>query len=74
MSHLLQQIMSESEWLKNDDFYIMLKHISGNCDESSHRTIGCKFARLVWDDLPEIGRMALARAEELHCLQMAFLE
>jgi len=47
----------------SEDYFGLLEKLAPSISERTQRQITCAFARLVWDDLPEIGREGLLLAE-----------
>lgn len=57
--------MPNVDWQETDDFHRMLQHVGATCSTRSQRRIACEFARLVFDDLPLLGKTALEYAENM---------
>lgn len=53
------------DWQETDDFHRMLQHVGATCSTQLQRHIACEFAHLVFDDLPPLGKAALAFAENM---------
>lgn len=59
------ELMSNIDWQETDDFNRMLQHVGATCSTRSQRRIACELARLVFDDLPQPAKKALAYAENM---------
>jgi hypothetical protein len=59
------EMMPNADWQEADDFHRMLQHVGATCSTRSQRRIACEFARLVFDDLPQLGKTALEYAENM---------
>ena len=57
--------MPNADWQETDDFHRMLQHVGATRPTPSQRRIACEFARLVFDDLPLLGKTALEYAENM---------
>ncbi|QHT70149.1 hypothetical protein GXP67_27635 [Rhodocytophaga rosea] len=47
-----------------EDYWTLLRKNRDTISEATHRKIACSFARLVWNDLDELGKKAKIVAEE----------
>ncbi len=55
--------MNEQQWKSSTDLNEMLDFLQDKCSEKTHRKISCNFSRLVWDDLPDLGKRGIELAE-----------
>jgi|GEM_PF-2172190 len=55
--------MNRGDWDSSNNIYDMFEFIKDMITERQQRLIACEFTRLIWDELPEIGKDALVIAE-----------
>lgn len=56
--------MNEEQWKSSTDLNDMLDFLKDKCSKKTHRKISCNLSRLVWKDLPDLGKKGIELTEK----------